>query len=89
MSISNRRVNGIATPFPGFLPVCRCISDEGLRDFRCALMHPEHFLFRNLPTPMRVNQKFKVKWTLVEKALEARFHREPSPRARGEGAAGG
>lgn len=58
-------VNGMATPFPGFLPVCRCISDEGLRDFRCALMHPEYFLFRNLPTPMRVNQKFKVKWTLV------------------------
>lgn len=58
-------VNGVATSFPGFLPICRCISDEGLSDFRCALLHPSYFLFRNLPTPLRVNEKFKVKWTLV------------------------
>lgn len=58
-------VNGVATPIPGFLPICRCIEDQGLRDFRCALLHPEYFLFRNLPTPLRVNEKFKVKWTLV------------------------
>ena len=58
-------VNGFATPFPGFLPVCRCIEDEGLRDFRCALLNPSYFLFRNIPTPLRTNDKFQVKWTLV------------------------
>ena len=58
-------VNGAATPFPGFLPVCRCIEDAGLRDFRCALMDPSFFLFRNLPFPIRAGSKFEMKWTLV------------------------
>lgn len=58
-------VNGFATPFPGWLPVCRCLQDEGLRDFRCALFHPDFFLFRNLPLPIRVGEPFVVKWTLV------------------------
>jgi hypothetical protein len=58
-------VHGTATSFPGFLPVCRCIRDEGLRDFRCALLNPSYFLFRNLPTDIRAGKKFNVKWTLV------------------------
>jgi hypothetical protein len=58
-------VNGFGTPFPGDLPVCRCIRDEGLRDFRCALMHPDFFLFRNLPDDLPPGKPFKVKWTLV------------------------
>ncbi|HYI11796.1 MAG TPA: hypothetical protein VEK57_22255 [Thermoanaerobaculia bacterium] len=58
-------VNGFATPFPGWLPVCRCIEDDGLRDFRCALMHPSYFLFRNIPTPVHAGKPFEVKWTLV------------------------
>jgi hypothetical protein len=57
--------NGFSLPFPSWLPVCRCISDEGLRDFRCALMHPDYFLFRNLPLPIHAGKPFEVKWTLV------------------------
>lgn len=58
-------VNGFAQPFEAWLPVCRCISDEGLRESRCALLHPSYFLFRTLPTDIRAGEKFKVKWTLV------------------------
>ncbi len=58
-------VNGTATSFPSFLPVCRCIRDEGLRDFRCALLNPAYFLIRNLPIDIRAGKKFNVKWTLV------------------------
>lgn len=58
-------VNGFASPFPGWLPVCRCLEDEGLADFRCALFHPDFFLFRNLPLPVKAGEPFIVKWTLV------------------------
>jgi hypothetical protein len=58
-------VNGFATPFPNFIPVCRCLEDQGLRDQRCALFGPSFFLFRNLPFPIRAGQPFTVKWTLV------------------------
>ncbi len=57
--------SGFTLPFPHWVPVCRCLEDEGLRDFRCALMHPEYFLFRNLPVPIRAAKPFEVKWTLV------------------------
>lgn len=50
---------------PNWVPVCRCLEDEGLRDFRCALMHPDFFLFRNLPIPIHAGKPFQVKWTLV------------------------
>lgn len=56
---------GFTFPFPNWLPVCRCLADEGLRDFRCALMNPEYFLFRNLPLPIHAGKPFEVKWTLV------------------------
>ena len=58
-------VNGFATSFPGWLPVCRCISDEGLNDFRCALLDRSYFLFRNIPASLKPGEKFNVKWTLV------------------------
>lgn len=61
-------VNGFALPFASWLPVCRCISDEGLRDFRCALMHPDYFAIRNIPSPLHAGEKFKVKWTLTAAA---------------------
>ena len=58
-------VNGFMTQFSADLPVCRCISDEGLRDFRCGLFHPDFFLFRNIPLPVLAGKPFEVKWTLV------------------------
>lgn len=50
---------------PNWVPVCRCLEDEGLRDFRCALLHPDYFLFRNLSTEIHAGKPFEVKWTLV------------------------
>jgi len=34
------------------LPVCRCLRDEGLREFRCALLHPDFFAIRRIPWPL-------------------------------------
>jgi hypothetical protein len=50
---------------PSWLPVCRCLQDQGLREFRCALFHPDFFLFRRTPWPLEPDEKYNVKWTLV------------------------
>ena len=50
---------------PSWLPVCRCLQDQGLREFRCALFHPDFFLFRRIPWPLKPDEKYNVKWTLV------------------------
>jgi hypothetical protein len=50
---------------PSWLPVCRCLQDQGLREFRCALFHPDFFLFRGTPWPLKPEEKYNVKWTLV------------------------
>ena len=50
---------------PSFLPICRCLRDQGLREFRCALFHPDFFLFRRTPWPLKPDEKYNVKWTLV------------------------
>lgn len=34
------------------LPVCRCLVDPGLREFRCALLHPDFFAIRRIPWPL-------------------------------------
>lgn len=33
------------------LPVCRCLADGGLRQFRCAILHPDFFMVRRWPCP--------------------------------------
>jgi hypothetical protein len=50
---------------PSWLPVCRCLQDQGLREFRCAFFHPDFFLFRRTPWPLKPEEKYNVKWTLV------------------------
>lgn len=50
---------------PSWLPVCRCLQDQGLREFRCGLFHPDFFLFRRTPWPLKPDEKYNVKWTLV------------------------
>jgi hypothetical protein len=52
-------------PVPVSSPVCRCLRDPGLREFRCGLFHPSMFLFRRIPEPIRAGEPFPVKWTLV------------------------
>ena len=59
-------VNGLAIPHvPSWAPVCRCLVDEGLREQRCALLHPSLMLFRRIPFPTPAAGPFKVQWTLV------------------------
>ena len=59
-------VTGFGVGFiPSWLPVCRCLQDEGLRELRCALFHPDFFLFRRTPWPLEPEEKYNVKWTLV------------------------
>lgn len=48
-----------------FSPSPCCLQDEGLREFRCALFHPDFFLFRRTPWPLKPEEKYNVKWTLV------------------------
>lgn len=52
-------------PVPVSSPVCKCLRDPGLREFRCGLFHPSMFLFRRIPEPIRAGEPFPVKWTLV------------------------
>ncbi len=58
-------VHGMALPFSRFTPVCRCLSDAGLREFRCALLHPGIFAFRELPLPVAPGKAFEVEWTVM------------------------
>lgn len=53
-------------PFiPAWLPVCRCLQDAGLRETRCALFHPDFFLYRRVPLPIDPGKPYEVLWTLV------------------------
>jgi hypothetical protein len=52
-------------PIPNFVPVCRCLQDAQLREQRCMLLHPSLILFRRLPFPLKPNEPFTVRWTLM------------------------
>jgi hypothetical protein len=52
-------------PIPKFVPVCRCLQDAQLREQRCTLLHPSLILFRRLPFPLKANEPFTVRWTLM------------------------
>jgi hypothetical protein len=56
--VSNCRVLGVAgvpgfseLPFGNDLPICRCLRDDGAREFRCGFLHPDFFLVRRVPLP--------------------------------------
>ncbi|HUP65463.1 MAG TPA: hypothetical protein VM557_09295 [Thermoanaerobaculia bacterium] len=52
-------------PIPSFVPLCRCLQDDFLREQRCTLMHPSFLLFRRIPWPIQPGAAIKVRWTLV------------------------
>jgi hypothetical protein len=52
-------------PIPKFVPVCRCLQDAQLREQRCTLLHPSLILFRRLPFPLKADEAFTVRWTLM------------------------
>lgn len=55
-------------PIPDFVPLCRCVQDPSTRETRCGFLHPSLFLYRTMPSPIRPNETFKVRWTLLAMA---------------------
>ncbi|MFN3958892.1 MAG: hypothetical protein ACK4NP_03155 [Parvularculaceae bacterium] len=51
-------------PIPETLPVCRCLRDEGLREFRCALLHPDFFAIRRVPF-INLNAPYTERWEVL------------------------
>ncbi len=56
---------GGATPFPDNLPVCRCLRDAGLREFRCALLHPDFLAIRRTPWPIDLGRPYTETWEIL------------------------
>lgn len=53
-----------ALPFPDSLPVCRCLEDQGIREQRCALLHPAFAIIRRIPQIVRPGEPFTIQWTV-------------------------
>jgi hypothetical protein len=69
----------VTLPFPAWVPLCRCVSDRGLRDFRCGLFLPELFLLRELLPPMQ-GMPARIRWTampLVDDPMVPRILESP------------
>ncbi len=58
-------VPGGAAPIPENLPVCRCLRDAGLREFRCALLHPDFFAIRRTPWPLDLDRPYTETWEVL------------------------
>lgn len=56
---------GGALPIPETLPVCRCLRDEGLREFRCAFLHPDFFAIRRTPWPIDLGRPYAETWEIL------------------------
>ena len=54
-----------ALPFPDHLPICRCLRDEGARELRCGLLHPDFLLVRRVPIPLVPGEKVTEVWELL------------------------
>lgn len=52
-------------PIPSNAPVCRCLQDEGLREFRCALLHPDFFAIRRIPWPLPLAETYRETWQIL------------------------
>lgn len=52
-------------PIPDFLPVCRCLRDAGLREFRCALLNPDFFAIRRIPWPIPFGAPYRETWEVL------------------------
>jgi hypothetical protein len=52
-------------PIPESLPVCRCLRDGGLREFRCALLHPDFLAIRRTPWPIDLGRPYTETWEIL------------------------
>jgi hypothetical protein len=55
----------VPLPFGRDLPICRCLRDEGAREFRCGLLHPDFFLLRRTPIPLIAGRRFTEVWEFL------------------------
>lgn len=56
---------GGGLPIPESLPVCKCLRDGGLREFRCAFLHPDFFAIRRIPWPVDLGHPYTETWEVL------------------------
>ena len=54
-----------ALPISRYAPICRCLRDASLREFRCGLMSEDFSLWRHLSGPLEPGQPFEEVWQFV------------------------
>jgi hypothetical protein len=52
-------------PFGRDLPICRCLRDDGARELRCGLLHPDFFLLRRVPLPLVPGKEVSEVWEFL------------------------
>ncbi|MEZ5897084.1 MAG: hypothetical protein R3C51_11865 [Parvularculaceae bacterium] len=52
-------------PIPSWTPVCRCLRDPGLREFRCAFLHPDFFAVWRTPLPLPPVGPYVEQWEVL------------------------
>lgn len=60
-----RGAGGGSVPIPADAPVCRCLRDDGLREFRCAILHPDFFAIRRIPWPIPLDRSYTESWEVL------------------------
>jgi len=65
----------VQLPISSSLPACRCFEDAGARELRCGLLHPDFFVIRQVPLPIRLGRPYEEIWRLVPlTALDGSVH---------------
>ena len=49
--VGNFAGGSVTLPISAYTPLCRCLSDASLNEFRCTLTHPDFFIVRRIPQP--------------------------------------
>jgi hypothetical protein len=52
-------------PFDRDLPICNCLSDPVLNEWRCRLLHPDFFIIRRIPFPLNAGGPFTEEWAFT------------------------
>lgn len=60
--IINTASGPVSLPGGRYTAVCRCLSDAGLREFRCGIMTEDFFLWRRLHIPVRPGMPYTEIW---------------------------
>lgn len=52
-------------PISRYTPACRCFRDDGLREFRCGILHPDFFVIRTIPVPLIPGRPYEEIWSFA------------------------